>query len=468
MSNLSEIWTNCHDSPESFSEDVLDVRLRRWQRKLFREIGRRFRGGEDHVQVLARTCHGAGKTMAMACLVLWWQLTRNESRCLTTAPTWAGVENLLWPEITSLYLKSKLLQSLNFGKILNTKFEITEKWYSIGASSDRPENLEGHHSQVAAGRFVDEAKAVDAAIFESTLGMLDAPQTLDVWISTPSIESGPFWERDIRGGPEVIRAIVTIDDLVNENIPGKLAWRENARKTWGNSETYASRAMAQYIQNAEGALYPAEWVEKAMKDRELGPGLGRMVAGFDVAGSVDGDESVVALGVGPDYDGRYYLKIEDAWRDRDTMVSKGRALAIARREDVSEIMVDTIGLGKGVHDALNVDFPRTSAYRATDAAQDKERFTNKKAEDAWFLRELLEKGKIQIKKNPILRDQLVSMKYEIKNTGKTRIVDPKDSPDRVDALLIALSACQPSGRQINPGDFMCGSSDVSDYDIGLL
>jgi hypothetical protein len=147
---------------------------------------------------------------------------------------------------------------------------------------------------------------------------------------------------------------------------------------------------------------------------------------------------------------------------------RSHALAAARREKARDVLVDTIGLGKGVHDAMRMEFPRTSAYRATDQPTDRSRFINRKAEDAWFLRELLEAGRIRIGPDSLLKSQLVAMKYQIDRAGRTRIVDPADSPDRVDALLIALAACRPSPLEITEDDFAFGETDIRDEHMGIL
>lgn len=460
MTVLSDILAACYDDPEIFVEEVLGVRLREWQRRFYRQIRDQLASGNRHIQATARTCHGAGKTMCTAGLALWWITTRPESRGLTTAPTWAGVENLLWPEIARLYNGAPILRGLKFGRLLTTRFEVTPGWYMVGAASDRPENLEGHHSPTAAARFVDEAKAVDPSVFEATLGMLDAPETLDVWISTPSIESGSFWERDTKGGPDVVRAVVTIDDLVAEGIPGKAAWRENARRTWGaTSDIYMARAMAEYIQSSEGALFPASWIEAAMsRETEI---MASPVLGFDVAGSSDGDENVLAGAWRSDYGNQYVAKVLDSWREQDTMLSKGRALSIARREKARNVWVDSIGLGKGVHDALRADFGRVSPYRASDPPADRTMFANRKAEDAWALRGLLEAGGIRLGRDPQLKTQLVAMKYKIDRSGRICVVDPDDSPDRADAVLIALAGCRPSPLEVRAGDIVCGTAHRS-------
>jgi hypothetical protein len=438
---------NTRNDPAGFAELALRIpewtdtygrprRLRKWQEDLCEEIRVRLARGERQLVVTVRSCHGAGKTFLGALLVNWFLFTRTDSRVLTTAPTWAGVEGLIWPEIKRLYLGS-LLPSIPLGRCLTTRLDVSDTWFAIGASSDRPENLEGHHSPAAALRLVDEAKAVPVEVFDSTEGLLDAPESLDLWISTPALRSGRFYEREARGEEDVVRAVVTVDDLIADGIPGKAEWKARRLKEWGEqSAEYQSRAMASYIDQAEGALFPYSWIDRAMSAPfEV---LGAPVAGFDVAGSKDGDESVVALAFGPDEEGRHAVTFAGRWKETDTMVSKGRALSLAREAGATVVRVDCIGLGKGVHDALAADVA-TEEYRASSRPADPTRFVNRKAEDLWHVRELLEKGQLRLPAMQDLKAQLLGMRYSINAAGKVQSVDPADSPDLVDALTIALA-----------------------------
>lgn len=56
-----------------------------------------------------------------------------------------------------------------------------------------------------------------------------------------------------------------------------------------------------------------------------------------------------------------------------------------------------------------------------------------------MFRGLLEAGRIRLPKSPILKAQLLGMRYTIDPKGRIRVVDPSDSPDHVDAVLIALA-----------------------------
>lgn len=450
--DLLDLFDACYDDPLLFFEEVLRKRPRRWQREVLEEIGRRRQAGEIHTQLHIRAAHGSGKGWLAGGCCLWWNGTRPGSRTLTTAPTWRGVEELLWTEIRRLYAES-LLAEMGLGRMLDTKWDMGHGWFAVGASSDRPANLEGQHSLVAAGRIVDEAKAVDDGVFTATEGLLSSQETFDMWISTPATRIGAFYRRDINAGPELIRKVVTIEDLIADDVPGALRWKQNAIVEYGGEHSfeYQSRANALYIDNAEGALFPFSWIERAMyTDAErVARGLepfhvqGPPTIGYDVAGSVDGDENATYSAHGPDNLMRYEVEEPDHWHERDTMVSKDRVVETLRRLRGRCVRVDVQGLGKGVSDAITREvYERTlpffvEEYRSADPAEDIERFINRKAENAWTVRMAMEQDRVRLPRSSKLREQMAAMKYEVRN-GKIRIVDPDDSPDHWDAVLMAI------------------------------
>lgn len=459
---LIDLLVRSHDDPEFFFLHILRVpewtdvfgrkrRLRKWQEDLLRDLGAQLKRGEKHLVVTVRTCHGAGKTWLIAGLALFIIATRPDSRILTTAPSWAGVEHLLWPEINRLY-RGSILGAAGWGTPLRTEFQVRDTWYAVGGASDKPEKLEGHHSQVCAMRIVDEAKAVPDGVFTATAGMLDAPETWDVWISTPSIRLGAYYEREAKGGEGVTRKVVTADDLVADGIPGRAEWREQCRKDWGEaSPEFQSRCLANYIDQAQGALYPFSWIERAM-ELDWQP-EGQPLLGFDVAGSVDGDESVVAaaytlpqpaLQDGSSAPARRVVEVLDSWKLADTMVSKGRVLELARAKNAQRVRVDVVGLGKGPFDALVPEW-KAEPYRASDKPWDETRFVNRKAEDAWAVRDLLEKNLLKLPNSPTLKAQMLGVKDEVDSKGRHKVIDPADSPDHFDAILMALAGEKAAG-----------------------
>lgn len=461
--DLVALLAETHDDPELFFRLVLKAEPRRWQTKVLREIRDRLAAGEKHIRVLCRTCHGSGKTFAAAGCGIWWTFTRPNSRGITLATSWTGVADLLWMEIARQY-RGSVLAAAGMGRLLDTSLTIADGWDITGLSSDAPENLEGRHG-AAALRIVDEAKAARPAVLESTEGLLDAVETFDMFISVPSIPSGPFYDRDIRGGPDVIRSVVTIDDLILEGLDGKLAWKERRLAEWGlNSPEYRSRAMAEYIDDAEDSLFPFSWIaraESASFDVNLVP-----VGGLDVAGSVAGDASAAAFVSGPDEGGRFHVRSVEHWHERDTAATRGRVLHLARMAGAEVLAVDVVGIGQGVADAMRGEKGiAIASFRASDKAEEPDRFQNRKSEVAWFLRGLLEAGLVRLPKHDGLRRELLGMKYQITPQGKIRVADPSDSPDLADAVLIALSraAARPpiSLQDISFGPLDSGSWDGS-------
>jgi hypothetical protein len=441
MDDLKKLLVECHDDPLLYATGVLRAKPRVWQHRALEAIRARLAAGETHLEVLVRACHSAGKSWLVAVLVLWYMSTRPEARGMTLATKWQVVEEVVWAEIRRLYAGS-LLAALGVGRCLTTSLEFGPAWFCSGAASDKPESLEGQHSPTAACRIVDEGKGVDDGVFVATEGILASPESLDAWISTPNLRRGEFYRRDIYGGADVIRLVVTADDLIEEGVPGLAAWKISCALKWGlDSPAYRSRVMAEYVEEGGGALYAFSHVERAMAQTWEVAGPPR--AGFDVAGSIDGDESVLALAYGPDELGRFEVRIPGAWREQNTMVSKGRALACLRAANASAVAVDAIGLGKGVHDALRMDFHACSEYRASNAPEDPVQFANCKAEGAWKVRALLEKGLLRLPNDPTMRAQFMGMKYEVTVQGRLRVVDPNVSPDRHDAIVIALTAPVP-------------------------
>ena len=67
-------------------------------------------------------------------------------------------------------------------------------------------------------------------------------------------------------------------------------------------------------------------------------------------------------------------------------------------------------------------------YRASEKAHDSERFANAKAEDAWHLRELLERGLIRLPDSDALRAEMRAIKFEILSTRETSGDRPEGQP----------------------------------------
>lgn len=92
-----------------------------------------------HQRVTVKSCFGVGKTAISARIALAFQIAYSDSIVITTAPTFRQVENVLWREIRQAVKQAKVPLG---GKILKTRYEIDERWYMLGLSSDKEENFQ--------------------------------------------------------------------------------------------------------------------------------------------------------------------------------------------------------------------------------------------------------------------------------------------------------------------------------------
>ena len=57
-------------------------------------------------------------------------------------------------------------------------------------------------------------------------GTKPSKETFDAWSSTPSIRAGRYWERDAKGGADIVRVVVDADRLISDGTPGKARWKQ--------------------------------------------------------------------------------------------------------------------------------------------------------------------------------------------------------------------------------------------------
>lgn len=169
--------------------------------------------------------------------------------------------------------------------------------------------------------------------------------------------------------------------------------------------------------------------------------------GWDVARS--GDSSVLAVTVGRRVD-RF-----DELPGIDLMDQVALAVSYTHKHRVQDIAVDAVGLGMGVHSRLAENLTGAGAccshghvvkaFNASKAADDPSRFFNVKTELLLHLRRMMEDRQIglpprngsgQVER---LSREMAAMKLVETMRGAARAEDPSESPDYLDALLIALS-----------------------------
>jgi len=137
----------------------------------------------------------------------------------------------------------------------------------------------------------------------------------------------------------------------------------------------------------------------------------------------------------------------EGWRNKLLMETVGKIVDIQRTFGVDAIVIDDTGMGGGVTDRLR-EFrlqviPFISAEKAGNPV-----YANKRAEGYFKLQELMNKGYLKLKPDADLLNQLTTIRYKFQSNGNKIIVskdemrkDGLKSPDRADALMMAVAGC---------------------------
>jgi phage terminase large subunit-like protein len=165
----------------------------------------------------------------------------------------------------------------------------------------------------------------------------------------------------------------------------------------------------------------------------------RRIIACDPDSSIGGDECVI-------YAMENKRRIdENIMHERDTTKIAFCVETMARKHDTDTIIVDNIGIGKGVYDNLtNARDWDVIAFDSRERAADSERFFNRRAEAWWYLMEQVMNKELDYPEDLLLRQDLSSVRLkpgsrriqlELKQETKRRL---GRSPDRGDAFVMGV------------------------------
>jgi hypothetical protein len=428
----------------------------------------------DNKEVVVASCHAAGKSWISARAVLWFTVSYYMARCVTTAPTFDQVKDILWQEIRRAYASS--LTPLG-GRMLDTRLDIGPNWFATGRATNDSNRFQGAHSQEGHILVVaDEAAGIESDIWIGIDGILTSLDSHLLAIGNPTEPSGEFYEMFKRPGvvkihisafdtPNFTAFGITIDDIRSgewrTKITGPLPapwlitpdWVADKWQKWGEeSPLWISRVLGQFPDISNDTLIPLSLITKAL-ERSLPEGTPNSL-GCDIARQ-GSDETVIIHRTGP------VARLHKVTRQEDTMQTTGRIIAALAATGASEARIDAVGIGAGVFDRLKEQGKPAVEMQSGQAPQDKERFLNARAEWFWGLRERFESGDIDIDDED-LAAQLANIKYKFTSRGQIQIESKDDmkkrglhSPDKADALMLAFA----SFRTVEASDWLPRESD---------
>jgi hypothetical protein len=401
-----------------------------------------------------KASHDVSKSHTVSRLACWWIDAHppGEAFVVTTAPTTAQVEAILWRYIGAAHRTAGLP-----GRVT-----LDAKWYigqELVAYGRKPADYDQAAFQGIHARYVlviiDEAGGVPKSIFDAVDALATNIDARVVAVGNPDDPGSHFATICRPGSGWVVKKISAFDTpaWTGEEVPAELLpllvspeWVEERKIRWGvTSPIYQSKVLGEFPDLSDDTLILPRWIEAAQA-RTL-PRTRRPLIAADIARYGE-DETVIMRREGG------WVRTYRAHHKADTMTTTGHIVNAMRdidaeldKNDWATAVVDVPGVGGGVVDRLvELGLPVTP-YNGGEAPFDKERFVNARAEDYWTLRELFETGEVDIDPDDDkLAAQLGSIKWAVDSRGRIKIESKDDmrkrglpSPDRADTAAMAFA-----------------------------
>jgi hypothetical protein len=460
-----------------FAKDVLKVNLDPEQQAILRDVQNCRR-----VSVCSGTARGKDFIAAVACVCFMYLTPKfndagelvGNTKIAMTAPTDRQVGNIMFPEVSRLVRRAKVLPGRLVGYDIRTDWE---EWFLTGfkASKDNHEAWSGFHA--ANTMFVvTEASGIDQSIFDAIEGNLQGNSRLLI-VFNPNITTGyaaqsqkqPRWKKhrlDSLSSPNVVNKQEIIPGQVDyEWVKDKVEnWctpisRDNFTKGEGDFEfegqfyrpndLFRVKVRGMFPKVSADTLISLHWIEIAQENWRNAKQLKSdtpLRIGQDVAGM--GRDNSIACHRYNNYVEKFEI-VGQAGK-ADHMLVAGY-LANLLRYRTNKAFIDTIGEGAGVYSRL-IELGHTNAFSAkfSEGATDLNdvtgvyRFANMRAYCFWAVRDWLNPVN---ENNPCLppcdqlTEELTEIKWKFRSDGSI-IVEPKEdikkrlkrSPDYSDAL----------------------------------
>ena len=427
----------------------------------------------DNRRTAVPACHAPGKSHIAARAVAWWVAVHpvGTVRVVTTATTYRQVRNILWPHIRRVVAQAGLP-----GEVLTTEWKIGYETVADGFSpQDHNEAaVQGIHAENLL-IVVDEAGGIGNTIGSALEALMTGGHTRLLLLGNPPTDNmGSWFERSCNNG---LYNVIPISAYDTPNFTGEKVgdwsrnlvdqtWVDDVVRSFGEESAFVqARVYARFPRSTASTVIPIQWIEDGMK---LTSDPGPIRLGVDVAAE-GGDEFVIAQ-----LDGMTGSIIYTNRGNHSPVEVAGRVLeAIQEAEKTHEkrgyrdkvrVKIDAIGVGWGVSGILE-DWGNEGRHNSiivpvnvAQAAYDREKFSNQRAEMWWAARELLQPDEngdqvLALDIDHTAAAQLSAPSYRSNSGGRIQIESKDDmkkrgigSPDRAEALLLAIF--EPPHREV--------------------
>lgn len=512
MPPTADIVTPKVDPLEELAALELELQKRRWQSKPNLWIKERLneytwskqdeilRSVEGFRRTLVQSCHEVGKSWLAGRIAAWWLdcWPPGTAFVVTTAPSNPQIKAILWKEIGRAFMKGKLA-----GRVNQTEWYMKvngkEELVAFGRKPDDydPAAFQGIHAPRVLV-MIDEANGVRGPLHDAADSLIANDDSKIVMIGNPDDPEGEFYEASKPGSGWNVVTVSAFDspNFTGEYIPtvvakqliGKVYVEEKRRKwaphwSWTSDGSkcvppegvdpatdphsnpyWKSKVLGLFPEttSADGLL-PISWV-KAAQLRDLSQTIkdGVNELGADIGAG--GDSTAICRRQG------YVFRIIRSDNDPDTMSQCGKIIADLNHTKAECVKIDKIGIGWGVvNRGQELGKPFIGVNVGEGASEDDEnsddRFLNLKAELWWNVRDLFERGLMDIDPaDDDLAAELLSIRFERRSNGKIKIADKKKdstgkkiaSPNRAEALMLAAAPSKLVGQLIHEVEVLWG------------
>lgn len=413
----------------------------------------------DNKYTAVHACHSSAKTHTAASIAAWWVETHppHETFVVTTAPRQFQVETLLWEELRKMQRAGKLRGTITPRA---ARWTVGDELIAFGRKSadeadptQAMQKFQGKHALYLLV-VIDEAGAVDEWLWTAVDAIATSAHSRVLAIGNcddpashfREICEDPKWEYNVIGVSAFDTPLYTEE---RETVSGELLERlidgdsvERWRRNGEDSHIWQSKVLGQFPDISDDALFPLRLIKRAQRNHENGvlAGTARGSFGADI-GAEGGDETCVYRNRGG------VIELEASWARKDTEESADKLQQLLRRTPGVPMVVDAVGVGKGVFDKLRRRRCPAIPFGGGERAVRPDEYPNRRTEVLWELRRAMEDGLVALDPNDEeLAAQMARIKWrpharyvcEIETKKEMRKRGVK-SPDRVDAVAMAFT-----------------------------
>ena len=420
----------------------------------------------DHPRVAIKSCHSAGKSFTMGLLAAWWidAFPQGDARFVSTAPTGAQVDGVLWNEINSHHVRIGDLP----GHVNKREWYIGR--FLAGVGRKPPDHSQAAFQGLHARKLLvifDEAYGIPLHLWNEGSSLASNEGARMVAVGNPD-GPGQFEEMcKPDSGWHVIHISYRhtpnfTDERVSQALSEMLispGWVDDRRQAWGaDSALFTSKCEGDFPQQGSPwQVVPHAWAAQC-RWLESQPS-GQVEAGIDVGAG--NDRTVITIRRGP-----AILHME-VFTSPDPVSTVGRIANTLAEWRVESAKVDSIGIGWGIYGGLRSLSSKVNPYakgmvHAADVVPinvgqsptpgNEDRFVNRRAQMWWDIGRELSRLKnwdfsrlTEDQQNQLIHELTMPM-YEIRDAkgkvqieAKEKIIDRLGvSPDLAESALLAF------------------------------